>query len=79
MPCTLLTMVCVPCPCYKVTQTVICIDMLIDKSCAPLAFDRTHGKMVQSDYVTQITCLIAITDNTQPGLKYMTVKLTQYM
>lgn len=25
--------------------------MLIDKSCAPLAFDRTHGKMVQFDYV----------------------------
>lgn len=26
--------------------------MLIDKSCTPLAFDITHGKMVQSDYVT---------------------------
>lgn len=52
MPWTLLSTVCVPCLCYKVTQTAICIDMLIDKSWAPLAFDITHGKMVQSDYVT---------------------------
>lgn len=56
---------CFRCPCFKVIQIAICIDMVVDKSCTPLA---TRPQLVRFDHVTHDHVFNnRIVGNTQPN------------